>query len=136
MSAGHTHAAHDHESGPVPVVCARRYALSVDGAGRLPGDELAAAVRRFLDHLLPSLRARDCRLIGHVKGLVDAGEAGRLHFSVTSFRGEPSVRSALQGPVGDCTLTVNAIVFGGDEEGLAAALASARRHLAPWQVQP
>ena len=136
MSGAHTHAGHAHGSGPVPVVCARRHELSLAGGATRPGDELVAAVRRLLAHLLATLRERGCRLIGHVKGLVEAGAAGRLLFSATSFDGEPSFRVELRGPVGECTLTVNAIVFGGDEESVAAAVAASTRQLAPWRPQP
>ncbi len=133
MRAGHVHEGHSHESGPVPVVCARRHALGLDKAGPLPGDELAAAVRRLLSHLLPALRERGCWLIGHVKGLIEAGEAGQMLFSVTSFDGEPSLRMGLRGPVAECTMTLNAIVFGGDEDAVADAIAASVVHLAPWR---
>jgi hypothetical protein len=98
---------------------------------------LVAAVESFLRHLVPALRDCGCRLVGHVKGAVDAGDAGRLLFSVTSFDGEPSLQAELYGPVAECTLTVNAIVFGGEEEGVAAAvLTSARSHFVPWRLLP
>ncbi len=119
----------------MPVVCAWQRELSLDDARPQTSGQLVHAVRSFLAGLLPALRERGCSLIGHVKGMVDAGDAGRVFFSVTSFDGAPSIKGELERPIDCCRLTVNVIVFGSDEQRVGdAVLEAAGGHLGPWRV--
>lgn len=145
----HDHAAHgrrdDHDDvaasalheGPLPVVFTWRRELSLDGTGSQVTGQIVRSVRSFLAAMLPALRDRGCSLIGHVKGMVDAADAGRVFFSVTSFDGEPSITGELVQPIERCLLTLNVIVFGGDEQRVGdAVVQAADGHLGPWRVSP
>jgi hypothetical protein len=140
-----SHAGHGHQGaheGPPPVVCAWRRGLRRAGGPSSAGDahaaasELTVALRSLLAALPSVLRDCGCTLIGHVKGVLDAGAGGRAFFSITSFDGAPRLSGELGPPVDRCLLTMNVIVYGGDERSVdAAVLAAAGRHLAPWVLQ-
>lgn len=116
------------------------YALQVDlglaDVASQSAEELLGSLREFLGGLLSSLRDGGCSLIGHVKGMVDADDLGRAFFSVTSFRGAPSIKGNIEGPLARCRLTLDVIVFGIDEPSVEAAVREAMSlHLAPWRAE-
>jgi hypothetical protein len=134
--------AHDHHrapvihAGPQPVAYTLQADLRFADAASYPSEELVERLREFLSGLLSALRDGGCTLIGHVKGMVDADDLGRVFFSVTSFRGSPHVTGAIGGSLGSCRLTLNVIVFGIEEPAIATAVREAMRlHLAPWQAR-
>ena len=130
----HDHAPVRHE-GPQPVVYALQTDLSLGAAEPQSAEELLGALRELLGGLLAALRDGGCSLIGHVKGMVDAGDLGRAFFSVTSFRGAPSFNGSIDGPIARCRLTLNVIVFGIDESSVEAAVREALSlHFALWRA--
>lgn len=130
----HDRASVFHE-GPQPAVYALQVDLRLADAAPQSAEELLGALRELLSGLLSSLRDGGCSLIGHVKGMVDAGDLGRAFFSVTSFRGAPSFNGGIDGPIARCRLTLNVIVFGIDEHSVEAAVREALSlHLAPWRA--
>jgi len=131
----HDHAPVRHE-GPQPVVYALQTDLSLGAAEPQSAEELLGALRELLGGLLAALRDGGCSLIGHVKGMVDADDCGRVFFSVTSFGGTPSIKGSIEGPLARCRLTLNVIVFGIDEPGVEAATRAAMSlHLGPWRPE-
>ena len=130
----HDHAPARHE-GPQPVVYALQADLGLADAPSQSAEELLGSLREFLGGLLSSLRDRGCSLIGHIKGMVEAGDQGRVFFSVTSFRGALSINGSIDGPLARYRLTLNVIVFGIDEPSVEAAVREAMsRHLAPRRL--
>jgi hypothetical protein len=134
---------HDHDDGPVchegpqPVVHVTQVHLVLSaGAAPQPAEAFLDRLQEFLGGLLSSLSDCGCTLIGHVKGVVDAGDLGRAYFSVTSFGGVPRIKGSLEGPVGRCLFTLNVIVFGSDQPSVEAAVRAAMSlHLAPWRAE-
>lgn len=133
--AHHHHRAPVFHAAPQPSVYALQADLRRVAAASQEGEELVERLREFLHALLCALHDGGCSLIGHVKGMVDADDRGRVFFSVTSFRGPPHVTGAIGGSLGSCRLTLNVIVFGIEESAIEAAVRDAMRlHLAPWQA--
>jgi hypothetical protein len=130
-SGGHHRHGHDEDLGPQPTVCALRVDLAA--CSRDSGQEHATrSLAAFVEDLVAGLRVAGCRLIGHIKGTLDAGERGSLFFSVTSFDTPAVFHGELSEPVGACSLTLNAIVFDIDETVVeTAVLAGVMRHLGP-----
>jgi len=121
--------------GPQPVVFALQVELGLAGAAPQSAEELLGALQGFLSGLLLSLRDGGCSLIGHVKGMVDAGHLGRVFFSATSFRGAPSFSGSIDGPIARCRLTLNVIVFGSGKPSVEAAVREALSLcLSPWRA--
>jgi hypothetical protein len=66
----------------------------------------------FFSALLDFLYRKGCRLIGHVKGLIQPEEGGFLLLSATSFQSKPGVKGNLPDRISRARLTLNVIVFG------------------------
>jgi hypothetical protein len=111
-----THETHPQspDGGILPAVYALSGPLSL-GAGRSE-EEIRSAVDSFLLDLTASLRGHGCSLIGHIKGILEAGENGHLFFSVTSFEERTRFKGALSGRCHKMDLALNVIVYGVDEE--------------------
>ena len=99
-----------HEHHALPAVFAHRADLAFDDAMR--ESELKARIDAFLSELTASLKHRGCALIGHIKGLVKAGENGHLVFSVTSFGEGARFQGRLRAGTSKALFTVNVIVYG------------------------
>jgi hypothetical protein len=97
-------------AGAEPAVYAGRTRLSLDPA--MSGAGVRADLEAFVRALASRLVADGCVLIGHVKGALDAGEQGRLAFSLTSVGDEPRWTGTLSGQVELLDVTLNVIVFG------------------------
>jgi hypothetical protein len=116
------------DGGPQPAAYALRGTLSL-GAG-WSEKELRSAVDDFLLGLTLSLRGHGCNLIGHIKGILEAGEKGHLFFSVTSFEQPTRFKGALAGSCQKIDLTLNVIVYGvGRERIERLVLTGLREHL-------
>jgi hypothetical protein len=108
------------------------YALHAALAAPVPWPEAELRVRvdAFLAGLTRSLRERGCRLIGHIKGSLDAEAAGHLFFSVTSFEEGPRYKGGISGRPGRLSLALNVIVYGvGMEEIEPLVRDGLQRHL-------
>lgn len=99
-----------HEHHAHPAVFAHKAGLAFDGAMR--EIELKARIDAFLSELTAGLKRHGCALIGHIKGLVKAGEKGHLVFSVTSFGEGARFQGRLHGGISMALFTVNVIVYG------------------------
>ena len=137
--------AHDHDPrhvalrfaapGSEPVVLARQAEISF--ARALSADEATAAITIFLDTLIEGLTAGGCILVGHIKGVLVAPQAGALTFHLTTLTSAPHITGALTGRPLGATLSINAIVFGVPAALLCglvdAALASALGAAVVWR---
>jgi hypothetical protein len=97
-----------------PTSCACKWQLRFDGA--IPAIELRSRVALLLSEWSGGLEKHGGRLIGHIKGLVDAEEKGHLLFSITSFEEGARFKGEMVGGITDAVLTINAIVYGIEEE--------------------
>jgi hypothetical protein len=98
--------------------------------------ELRKGVDAFLTELTRSLRERGCRLMGHIKGILETGDNGHLFLSVTSFDQKARFKGGLAGEYEKIDLTLNVIVYGvgsGKIEQLVEA--GLRRHLGDWEPE-
>ena len=97
-----------------PTACACKWQLSFDDA--IPAIELRSRVALLLSEWSGGLEKHGGRLIGHIKGLVDAEEKGHLLFSITSFEEGARFKGEIVGEITGSVLTINAIVYGIGEE--------------------
>jgi hypothetical protein len=65
--------------------------------------------------LCETLKKEGCKLIGHIKILLDAGTNGFFFISATSFDQIPNLKGKIENEISEVTLTINAIVYGFDE---------------------
>lgn len=96
-----------------PTACARKWQLRFDEAIR--PIELQSRIRFLLSELAAGLEAKGVRLIGHIKGLIDAEEKGHLLFSLTTFEEGARFKGEMVGAVTEAVLTVNVIAYGIEE---------------------
>ena len=126
-----THDDHAHpppDGDPQPTACALQSTLSLPGP--LSETDLRKGVDAFLAELTRSLREQGCRLIGHIKGILEAGGKGHLFFSVTSFEQRTRFKGRLTGIAEKLDLTLNVIVYGvGSGEVEQLVLEGLQRHL-------
>jgi hypothetical protein len=101
-----------------PSVYAVEYAWQANPP--VPGADIARHTELLLADLAGELARSGCRLIGHLKALVQAEPEGHLYASLVSPRWGPSCRGRLPDSVASLRLTLNLIVYGLD----AAALPS------------
>ncbi|MEW6440539.1 MAG: hypothetical protein AB1640_06325 [bacterium] len=110
------------------AACGLRETLILEGPWS--ETELRAAVDRFLSELRRDLKEAGCALIGHIKGIVDAGETGQLFFSVTSFQEQARYKGRLTGSFTKVDLTLNVIVCGVESGKIERAVREGlRRHV-------
>ena len=108
-----THDDHAHrppDGDPQPTAYALHGTLTLPGP--LSETDLRKGVDAFLAELTRSLREQGCRLIGHIKGILEAGDKGHLFFSVTSFEQRTRFKGGLTGEHEKIDLTLNVIVYG------------------------
>jgi hypothetical protein len=103
----------DHDHAP-PTACACRWCLSFDDA--IPPSDLHSRTALLLSELTGGLEKHGGRLIGHIKGLIDADEKGHLLFSITSFEEGARFKGEMVGGITEAVLTINVIVYGIEEE--------------------
>ena len=105
---------------PRPAACAQRGTIALRAA--CSEEELRAAVGAFLADLTRFLREEGCELIGHIKGMLEAGDKGHLFFSVTSFEEEVRFKGGLTGDLTKVDFSLNVIVYGVDGERISPAV--------------
>ncbi len=125
----HGHHTHDLPAGdPKPTAYALKGTLIL--AGSRAETDLRGCVDAFLAELSLSLRDRGCRLIGHIKGILESGDKGHLFFSVTSFEQKTRFKGILDEMAEKMDLTLNVIVYGvGSEEIEKLVSEGLRKHL-------
>jgi len=77
----------------------------------LPVDRIVETVQSFLIDLCETLKKEGCKLIGHIKVLLNAGPSGFFFISVTSFDQIPKLKGEMGNEILEVTLTINAIVY-------------------------
>ncbi len=93
-----------------PAVYAREIIILPETAESVK--ELKASMDIFLNDVTCALQDNGCKLIGHIKGLLDAHKNGHLFFSITSFEEKPQYKGELTGKIEKVKLTINIIVYG------------------------
>jgi len=124
-----THDEHAHPPGgdPPPTAFATRGSLTLRGIGS--DTELRGAADAFLSELTGCLREQGCRLIGHIKGVYEAGDKGQLFFSVISFDQKVRYKGKLTGSFERIDFALNVIVYGVKAEKIEPlVLEGLRRH--------
>lgn len=103
-----------------PTACSTQIVFEFDN--QIQSAEIQKNLDLFLTDFLRFIRDNGCRLIGHIKGLFDAGEKGQLFFSITSFSEGPRYKGEIGGEISEATLSMNAIVYGIGEESVEQAI--------------
>ena len=103
-----------------PSVCAAQFLVPRPGA--TGGREIARGLEAVLLDLARSLEAEGCRLIGHIKALVQGVPEGHLYASLVSVGQGVSLRGEMPEEVEEVRLTVNVIVYGVDPARLPGLL--------------
>jgi len=111
----------------LPVVFAQKMVIDFDAA--IEDDELRSRTERFLRDMTQTLMNEGCELIGHIKGLFTAGDAGYLMFSLTSHDEPVSMKGELKTGIRKAEMTVNIIVYGVGHETAASAFKKAFKEL-------
>ena len=106
-----------------PTACACRWQLTFDDA--IPAIDLNSRTALLLSELSDGLEQNGGRLVGHIKGMIDAAEKGHLLFSITSFEEAARFKGELVGEITEAVLTINVIVYGVEEEIVETMLEAA-----------
>jgi hypothetical protein len=93
-----------------PTACAYKWHLTFDDA--IPAIELSSRIALLVSEFTGRLEEADSRLIGHIKGLIDADQNGHLLFSITSFEEGARFKGEMVGEITEAVLTINVIVYG------------------------
>jgi len=110
-----------------PVAYAQEVNLTLEVS--LSASELQGRIDAFLSLLTRSLQGDGCKLIGHIKGLLDVEENGHLFFSLTSFGEKARYKGELTGKIAKARLTINVIVYGVEQRRVERAVQEGlRRH--------
>jgi hypothetical protein len=103
-----------------PTACSMQIALEFDKS--MPVAEIRKRLDTFLSDLTSFLKESGCKLIGHIKGLLDAGERGQLFFSITSFDEGVRYKGDIDGETAKAELSINVIVYGVEQEPIEIAV--------------
>jgi hypothetical protein len=103
-----------------PTACSSQ--TSFEFGTPLPASTLQNRVDTFLSDLTTFLRDSGCQLIGHIKGVLDAGNGGQLFFSITSFDEGIRYKESIDDKIPAATFSINVIVYGVGEEAVAEAV--------------
>lgn len=103
-----------------PTVCAQEADLAFEVP--LPADELRGRIDAFMSALTSSLQGDGCKLIGHIKGLLEVEGNKHLFFSVTSFEEKASYKGELSQEISKAKLTINVIVYGVGQASVERAI--------------
>lgn len=107
-----------------PTACSMQIVLELGNP--LQAAEISERIDAFLSDLMNFLRDNGCKLIGHIKGLLDAADRGQLFFSITSFDEAPRYKGGIDGQIAEAELSINVIVYGIDQEPIETAV---RKHI-------
>jgi hypothetical protein len=110
-----------------PAVYARKMSTTFNAV--IQDEELRFRVERFSTDLARSLMNAGCELIGHIKGLIAAGVAGYLMFSVTSHDEPVRFKGELKTGIKEASMTVNIIVYGVGPDAVETAFEKAYQRL-------
>jgi hypothetical protein len=124
---GHDARGHEHlrhlPANATPAVFAAQADVVFEPPAR--PDQLELAITHFFAALSGGLADAGCSLVGHLKGTLAAAGHGDLAFHATALAVKPALTGGIAGVADEAILTVNVIVFGVDEQALAAVVTSA-----------
>lgn len=103
-----------------PTVCAQEVGLAFKVP--LSAAELHGRIDAFMSALTRSLQEDGCKLIGHIKGLLEVEGNEHLFFSVTSFEEKASYKGELYQEISKAKLTINVIVYGVEQATVGRAI--------------
>ena len=96
----------------------------------LSTSELLGRIDAFMSELTCSLQGDGCKLIGHIKGLLEVERNGHLFFSITSFEEKARYKGELTHEIASAKLTINVIVYGVEQRSVERAVREGlERHL-------
>lgn len=97
-----------------PTVFSYKKELNFD----IPVDQekLETLIDQFISELTFFLKKSGCRLIGHIKGMMEPIGQGYIAFSVTSFEEDIHYKGKIKGNITAANFLLNVIVYGVDEE--------------------
>ena len=119
---GREHLRHVPAAAATAVFAARADVVFKPPAGP---DQLELAITHFFAALSGGLAAAGCSLVGHIKGTLTARGHGDLAFHATGLAVKPTLTGGTAGLAAEAVLTVNAIVFGVEEQALPSIVTSA-----------
>jgi len=96
----------------------------------LSTSELLGRIDAFMSELTCSLQGDGCKLIGHIKGLLEVEGNAHLFFSITSFEEKARYKGELTHEIASAKLTINVIVYGVEQRSVERAVREGlERHL-------
>lgn len=98
----------------LPTAFARRKNLTFTDT--IDANELKGRIEIFLSEFTEALKHNGCKLIGHIKGLIDAHGKGHLMFSITSFKEDVRFKGEMVDGIEGAVFTINIIVYGIDRK--------------------
>ncbi len=107
-------------AGEHPTACSMQILIEYDS--RMRAATVSRRLDRFLTDLTNFLRDNGCKLIGHIKGLLDAEDRGQLFFSITSFDEAIRYKGEIDGQIAKAELSINVIVYGVEETPIEKAV--------------
>ena len=111
-----------------PTVYAQEVNLTLEVP--LSASELQGKIDAFLSELTRSLKGDGCKLIGHIKGLLEVEGNDHLFFSITSFEEKARYKGELTHEIARAKLTINVIVYGVEQRSVERAVREGlERHL-------
>ena len=108
------------------------YAREVNLMPKVPlsASELLGRIDAFVSELTCSLQDDGCKLIGHIKGLLEVEGNDHLFFSITSFEEKVRYKGELTHEIASAKLTINVIVYGVEQNSVERAVREGlERHL-------
>lgn len=113
----HNHGDHgheDHDHGDMVHTAYSRREVIVFSDSAKP-DEVKSSIGTLLQDIEAFLKASGCKLIGHIKGMIEGEKQCFLAFSITSFGENIRYKGELRGDIGEMVLILNIIVYGVDQ---------------------
>lgn len=101
-----------------PAICHLKEKIIIDQALAKKG--MPVLLSDFVVDLVQSLEQIGCRLIGHIKGILDLGNNNILFFNTTSFTEKPLIKGDAELNAGEAELTLVVIVYGIKESDVEA----------------
>jgi len=75
-------------------------------------EEISQNVHQCISEITHELKRKGCKLIGHIKGMIDADENGYLFFSTVSFDDPPAFKGTLVNDINRAKFIINVIIYG------------------------
>ena len=86
--------------------------IDLDISDGMSSDEVRDKVVQILYEITANLKECGCKLVGHIKALLDSGTGCALFFSITDFDKSVKYKGNIINTISDTKLIINIIVFG------------------------